>query len=126
MCDKRFYLCKHCGNLVGLIQDGGGTLICCGEPMVELTANSTDASREKHVPVVSVEGDTVRVSIAAAAHPMAEEHFIPWIYLQTARGGQRKCLKAGEKPEAVFTLNGDTPVAAFAYCNLHGLWETEL
>ena len=126
MGEQKFYICKRCGNLVGLIHAGGGTLVCCGEPMTELTPNTTEASLEKHVPVVTVEGDTIHVAVGSAAHPMTEEHYIQWVYLRTAHGGQRRCLKPGEQPEAVFALHGDTPLAVYAYCNLHGLWLKEL
>lgn len=126
MSELKFYICKHCGNLVELIKAGGGTLVCCGEPMTELKPNTVDASQEKHVPVVTVAGDTVKVVVGAVAHPMTEEHSIQWIYLQTAHGGFCRCLKPGEAPEAEFTLNGDAAVAVYAYCNLHGLWKKEL
>ncbi len=125
-CETRFFICKHCGNLIGIIHASGVPIICCGEEMQELKANTTDASHEKHVPVVAVDGDKVTVKIGSIPHPMLEEHYIMWVYLQTAKGGQRKCLKPGEAPEAVFTLVDDKPVAAFEYCNLHGLWKTEL
>lgn len=126
MCGNRFYVCKHCGNLVGMLHSSGVPMICCGEPMQELVPGSVDASHEKHVPVISVDGDTVTVSVGSAAHPMAEEHFIQWIYLQTEHGGQRKCLLPGDAPKATFALSGDRAVAAYAYCNLHGLWKAEL
>jgi superoxide reductase len=104
----------------------GVPLVCCGENMEELTPNTVDASYEKHVPAVTVDGDRVTVKIGSAPHPMLEEHYIMWVYLQTEKGGQRKCLKPGEAPEAVFTLTGDKPVAAFEYCNLHGLWKADI
>ena len=126
MCGNRFYVCKHCGNLVGMLHSSGVPMICCGEPMQELVPGSVDASHEKHVPVSSVDGDTVTVLVGSAAHPMAEEHFIQWIYLQTEHGGQRKCLQPGDAPKAAFALSGDKAVAAYAYCNLHGLWKAEL
>ena len=109
-----------------MIHSSGVPLVCCGEPMTMLQAGSVDASVEKHVPVITVEGDTVKVAIGAAVHPMTEEHFIQWIFLQTENGGQRRTLKPGDAPEAVFCLNGDKAVAAYAYCNLHGLWKKEL
>lgn len=127
MCDVKFYLCKHCGNLVGMIHASGVPIICCGEPMTLLEANSVDASKEKHVPVVKVEGDKVTVKVGSVAHPMLPEHHIDWIYLQTEKGGQRKCLEIGAAPETCFTLScGDKPVRAFAYCNLHGLWVKDI
>lgn len=124
--DPRFVVCSHCGNLAGLIHDAGVPMMCCGQKMETLEPGSTDAAQEKHVPVVTVDGDKVTVCVGSAAHPMQEEHSISWIYLQTAKGGQRKALQPGEKPEAVFALYDDKPVAAYAYCNLHGLWRTIL
>lgn len=126
MCEVKFYKCSHCGNLVGMIHDAGVPIVCCGEKMTELVPGSVDAAAEKHVPVIRVEGDTVTVSVGSVAHPMAEEHFIEWIYLQTERGGQRRCLAPGEAPEATFALAGEKPVAAYAYCNLHGLWKADV
>ena len=127
MCGIRFFVCKHCGNLVGMIHSSGAPMICCGDPMTELVPGSVDASHEKHVPVVEVNGNTVTVKIGAVAHPMTEEHSIQWVYLHTEKGGQRRCLAPGEEPKAVFALvDGDKPVTAYAYCNLHGLWKTDL
>lgn len=126
MCEIKFYICKHCGNLVGMIHSSGVPMICCGEEMTLLVPNTVDASKEKHVPVVTVSGDTVKVDIGSVPHPMTEEHYIGWVYLHTENGGQRKCLSPGAKPYAEFKLNGEKPVAVYAYCNLHGLWLTEL
>ena len=126
MTESRFYICKHCGNLIGMIHNTGVPVQCCGEPMQMLVAGSVDASAEKHLPVVQVEGDLVVVDIGAAAHPMTEEHLIQWVYLQTAQGGQRKRLSPGEAPHVEFRVKDDTPVAVYAYCNLHGLWKTDL
>ncbi|MDR1193116.1 MAG: desulfoferrodoxin [Peptococcaceae bacterium] len=123
---QKFYLCEHCKNLVGVIAGGGAPLVCCGSPMKELVANTSDGAKEKHVPVVEVAGNQVKVAVGSAAHPMTEEHLITWVYLQTEKGGQRKALQAGEKPEAVFATTGDQPLAVYAYCNLHGLWKTDI
>ena len=119
----KFYVCKHCGNIITFEENKGVPVICCGEKMSELVPGSVDAAAEKHVPVISVEGNKVTVTVGEVAHPMLEEHFIKWIVLETAQGSQRKELKAGEQPQAVFMLTDcDKPVAAYAYCNLHGLW----
>ena len=123
---KRFFLCKHCGNLVGMIESSGVEIICCGEPMTQLVPGSEDASHEKHVPVVTIEGDKVSVDVGSAAHPMTDKHYITWIFLQTEHGGQRKVLHPGDAPHAVFALTEDKPVAVYAYCNLHGLWKTDI
>ncbi len=123
MKQHRFFVCKHCGNLVGMVNDAGVPLVCCGEKMAELVPNTTDAAGEKHVPVVSVDGRFVTVKVGSVAHPMTEEHSIQWVYLQTNQGGQRKALAPGQAPEVQFALtDGDEAVKAFAYCNLHGLW----
>ena len=125
MCNgNKFYVCEKCGNLVGMINASGVKMKCCGQEMTELVANTVDASKEKHVPVVSVEGNIVRVNVGAVDHPMLAEHNISWVYLETDKGGQRKCLAVGDAPSVEFMLNGEEPIAAYAYCNLHGLWKT--
>lgn len=128
MCNQPiFYYCAHCGNMVNMLRDTGVPMKCCGENMIELVANTTDASQEKHVPVVTVSGDTVTVQVGSAPHPMTEEHKIVWIYLQTELGEQLVCTDTKEKAEATFKLtDGDKAVAAFEYCNLHGLWKKDL
>lgn len=124
--ENKFYICKHCGNIIGMVNNAGVPIVCCGEPMVELIPNSVDASQEKHVPVVTVDGDIITVDIGSAAHPMLPEHYIEWVYVLTENGGQRKALKPGQEPKAVFALKDDKAVAVYAYCNLHGLWVTKL
>ena len=124
-CNQRFYVCKHCGNMIGMIFASGVPIICCGEPMTEMIAHDADEGYEKHIPVVKVDGDKVDVVVGSVEHPMTEAHFIEWIYLQTKNGGQRKALKAGDRPAVSFTLTDDAPVCVFAYCNLHGLWKAD-
>ncbi|NLD60529.1 MAG: desulfoferrodoxin [Clostridiales bacterium] len=126
MKEQRFFICKHCGNLIGMIHESGAPITCCGDHMTELIPGTVDASLEKHVPVATVEGDIVTVNVGAVAHPMVPEHYIEWIYLQTENGGQRKVLKPGDLPKAQFALLGDKPVAVFEYCNLHGLWKATI
>ena len=125
MCEIRFYVCEHCGNIIGVIHDAGVPMMCCGKKMTKLEAGVVEASHEKHIPVVERDGDVIRVTIGSVEHPMLEEHHIEWVYLQTNRGGQRKCLAIGSKPTVSFALCDEEPVAVFAYCNLHGLWKTE-
>ncbi|MCR5757706.1 MAG: desulfoferrodoxin FeS4 iron-binding domain-containing protein [Selenomonas sp.] len=125
---SKFYRCSLCGNLVGMIKEGGGQLICCGQPMTELAANTTDAAQEKHVPVPAydVAAGKVTVKVGSAVHPMTPEHYIEWIHLQTKMGGMMRHLTPEDEPQAVFELApGDEPVAVFAYCNLHGLWKAD-
>ena len=126
MCDNKFYICEHCGNIVGMINDAGVPLMCCGQKMTKLEAGVVEASHEKHIPVVTKEDGFIKVEIGSIAHPMAPEHHIAWVYLQTDRGGQRKCLEVGADPVVKFAIKDETPVAVYAYCNLHGLWKAEL
>lgn len=122
-----FYRCEKCGNFITFLGEKGSTPVCCGEPMQEVVANTTDAAQEKHVPVVTVEGSAVKAAVGSVAHPMQEEHFIQFIILETNQGFQKKDLKPGEKPKAEFALaEGETPVAVYEYCNLHGLWKKEI
>jgi superoxide reductase len=122
----KFYKCAHCGNIIAYIHDSGVRVSCCGEEMKELLPNTTDAAGEKHVPVITAEGQTVTVKVGSVTHPMLDAHYIEWIMLETKRGRQRRALKPGEEPEAVFALvPGDEVVAAYEYCNLHGLWKAE-
>ncbi len=126
MNENRFFICEHCGNIVGMVHDAGVPMMCCGQKMTKLEPGTVDASLEKHVPVVTVEGNTVKAVVGEVAHPMTEEHSITWVYLQTDRGGQRKALLPGAEPVVTFALAEEKPLAVYAYCNLHGLWMTEV
>ena len=122
--EMKFYRCEHCGQIVAIVKGTGVPIMCCGQAMTEIVPGTVDASLEKHVPVVEGNGPKVSVKVGAAEHPMVEEHFIEWIALQTKTGNQRKSLKPGDAPKADFALcEGDEVVAAYAYCNLHGLWK---
>ena len=123
---QKFLICKHCGNIVGMIEDKSAPLTCCGEKMTELAPNTVEASVEKHLPVVTVSGNSITVQIGSVPHPMTEEHHIAFVYVETERGGQRKSFKIGEEPKLTFSFSDDKPVAAYAYCNLHGFWKTEI
>jgi superoxide reductase len=122
MKERAFFRCNLCRNIVEMIVDGGGKLICCGEEMEQLKAGSVDAAHEKHVPVYEKEGNTLRVQVGSVAHPMLEEHWIEWIQVNEPERTQRVMLKAGEEPEAVFHVKSDD-FEVYEYCNLHGLWK---
>ena len=127
MCENnKFYICEHCGNLIGMIHDAGVPMMCCGQKMTKLDPGTVEASREKHIPVVEVDRNIVRVAVGSVEHPMAEEHSILWVYLETDKGGHRKCLGIGKAPVVSFALIDESPVAAYAYCNLHGLWKVDI
>lgn len=122
--EMKFYVCKHCGNIIAYAKNSGVPVVCCGEPMQELAPNTTDAAQEKHVPVVATENNKITVTVGSVAHPMTEAHYIEWIALQTKQGNQRKQLHPGDEPKACFCIcGGDEVEAVYAYCNLHGLWK---
>ena len=123
----KFYICNHCKNIIIKVKDSGVPVVCCGEKMSEIVANTTDAAFEKHVPAVTVDGSKVTVSVGSVAHPMIPEHYIQFILLETTNGYQVKNLKPGEAPVAEFILaDGESAVAAYEYCNLHCLWKADI
>lgn len=124
--NQKFFKCEHCGNLIGLIDNKGVPMVCCGEKMTELVPNTIEASIEKHLPVVTVLEDRISVEVGSVLHPMEESHNIKFVYVETQQGGQRKCLKVDEEPKLEFCFSNDKPVAVYAYCNLHGLWKTAI
>lgn len=122
--DQKFYICKRCGNIIEMVKPSGVPVVCCGEPMTELVPGTVEAAVEKHIPVYEVKDGKVSVTVGSVEHPMAPEHYIEWISLQTKQGFQRKALKPGDAPKACFSLcEGDQVEAVYAYCNLHGLWK---
>ena len=120
-----FYKCELCGNIIAVIKSGGGTnLTCCGQPMVHLVPGSVDAATEKHTPAVEKGDKMMHVTVGSVEHPMLDNHYIEWIALASEGKLLFKYLKPGEKPETEFHLVGSGTV--YAYCNLHGLWTTEI
>ena len=121
----KYYVCERCGNIIEFAVDKGVPVMCCGTKMVELVPGTSDAAQEKHVPVAEVNGDKVTVCVGEVEHPMSEEHFIGWIAIETKKGSQKVNLNCTGAPKAEFLLaDGDEFVAAYAYCNLHGLWKS--
>lgn len=151
-----FYRCEKCGNIVALINNGGGTLECCGQEMTKLIANTVDASQEKHVPAVTINNSTISVEVGSTLHPMVPEHYIEWIALVADNKIEIKYLKPGMEPKTEFDYHfevekvpytddeGEIPncegqpcnfvcaerkaydISIYEYCNLHGLWKTEI
>lgn len=121
----KFYRCRHCGNVIIKFVDSGVPVVCCGEQMEELIPNTVDASNEKHVPVVKMtENGKIKVEVGSIPHPMTPEHHIVFIYVEMENGGIRIDLK--EKPEAEICACNGKVTAVYEYCNLHGLWKTEI
>lgn len=121
-----FYICKHCGNIITFTENKGVPVFCCGEKMHKLIPGSVDAAVEKHIPIYTVNNNTVTVTVGSVIHPMTAEHLIDWVALETEQGTQIKHLTADSEPKIEFALtNGDTVKKVYAYCNLHGLWVAE-
>ncbi len=119
----KFFKCTSCGKVMYLLKDTGIPTICCGKEMIELKAGTTDAVKEKHIPVIELSVDAVKVTVGSVIHPMEDKHYIEWIALETNQGIFYKNLKPGSAPAAQFKLaQGETVKAAYAYCNLHNLW----
>lgn len=123
----KIYYCKHCKNIVSVLNDGGPTPICCGEKMELLVANTVDAAKEKHVPAVQINGNEVLVQVGEVPHPMLDVHHIDFIILETNKAQHVVNLAVDKPAEARFLLLDDEkPVAVYEHCNLHGLWKKEL
>jgi len=118
------YKCEICGNIVELLHEGKGELVCCGKPMKLFLENTVDAAREKHVPVIENTPPGVKVKVGTIAHPMEEKHYIEWIEIIGDGKVYRQFLKPGDTPEATFNIVA-TKLTAREYCNLHGLWKSE-
>lgn len=122
---NRLFKCEVCGLITEVTKDGFGKLVCCGKPMEELKENTTDASVEKHTPVIEKVENGVLVKVGSVEHPMEEKHLIEWIELHTNNSVYRKYLKAEEKPEVIFNVEFNEDMVAKAYCNLHGYWKNK-
>ncbi len=122
--ERKFYRCEVCGNIVGLINNGGGQLVCCGQHMTELVPNTTDAAQEKHVPVAERRDGKIYVQVGSVPHPMTDAHYIQWIAVISDKGTERISLSPTDEPKAVFCDREDAEV--YEYCNLHGLWKAEI
>jgi len=119
---NQVYKCPLCGNIVEVLHTGAGELVCCGQPMDLMTANTVDAAKEKHVPVIEKTDNGFKVKVGSVPHPMEEKHWIEWIELHADGKVYRQDLAPGKAPEAEFCITAAT-VTARAYCNLHGLWK---
>ena len=117
------YKCEVCGNIVEVLHQGAGELVCCGQPMKLMEENVVDAAQEKHVPVIEQTEDGIKVKVGSVPHPMEEEHYIEWIELIADGQAYRQFLSPGETPEALFRIEAQN-ITAREYCNLHGLWKS--
>ena len=118
----QIYKCEVCGNIVELLHEGNGELVCCGQPMKLFKENTVDAAKEKHVPVIEKTANGIKVKVGSVAHPMEAKHYIEWVELLADGKAYRQFLKPGDAPEAFFEIKADQ-VSAREYCNLHGLWK---
>lgn len=118
----QIYKCEKCGNIVEVLHEGVGELVCCGAPMKLYRENTVDAAKEKHVPVVEKIEGGFKVKVGSVPHPMEEKHYIEWIEVIADGAAYRAFLKPGDKPEAVFLIKA-AKITAREYCNIHGLWK---
>jgi len=118
----QIYKCEVCGNIVEVLHEGAGELVCCGQPMILREENTVDAAKEKHVPVVEKTADGTRVKVGSVAHPMEEKHYIEWIEIIADGKAYRQFLNPGDAPEATFDIEVGGDVTVREYCNIHGLW----
>ncbi|MBQ6817688.1 MAG: desulfoferrodoxin [Bacilli bacterium] len=122
--EQKFLKCEKCGNIVAVVYASGVPMMCCGQKMEQIIPGTVEASREKHIPEYTVEGNKVFVVVGSVEHPMVPEHYIEWVSIQTKFGNQRKALAPGQAPKVCFSIcEGDEVEAVYAYCNLHGLWK---
>jgi len=122
---NQIYKCSVCGNIVEVLHEGTGELVCCGEPMKLLKENTVDASLEKHVPVIEKTKKGIIVKVGSIPHPMEEKHYIEFIEVITKDNkSDKKFLSPGDKSEAEFCISIDNVLFAREYCNLHGLWKS--
>ena len=123
--EVKFYRCETCGNIITFLEASGMKVMCCNKPMRELIPYTKDEMKEKHVPKVCCEGHKIQVDVGEEMHPMTPDHYIKWILIETEKGAQIKELKPGCKPMATFTICGEDKFkSAYAFCNIHGLWQT--
>ena len=119
----QIYKCEVCGNIVEVLHEGAGELVCCGQPMKLMVENTVDAAKEKHVPVIERKANSITVKVGSVPHPMEEKHYIEWVQLIADGQSHRQFLKPGGKPEATFIITAEN-VNAREYCNIHGLWKS--
>jgi len=118
------YKCEICGNIVEVLHEGIGKLVCCGKEMKLQKENSVDASKEKHVPIIEKNKEGVKITVGSTPHPMTNEHYIEWIEIYTKKGRAKKFLKPNQEPSVMFPIKTEI-LGARAYCNLHGLWKSK-
>ncbi|MGD9817877.1 MAG: desulfoferrodoxin [Desulfomonilaceae bacterium] len=118
----KVFKCNVCGNIVEMLHDKAGQLVCCGQPMKNMVENTVDAAKEKHVPVKEAADGGLKVKVGSVPHPMDESHFIEWIEIISEGKIYRQYLNPGDTPEAFFPVSGEW--TAREYCNLHGLWKS--
>lgn len=123
----KFYKCDVCGKIIIMLEETAVPTVCCGQEMKELVPQSADSSVEKHVPVIEADEKKVKVTVGSTLHPMMEKHYIKWIILETSEGFYKRDLKPEMEPSAGFKITkGEKSIAAYEFCNIHGLWKAEV
>lgn len=120
---KEIYKCAICGNIVEILHDGAGELVCCGQPMELLAEKKTDTGAEKHVPIITGTPEGTLIKVGSVPHPMEDAHYIEWVEAQTSEGYCKKFLKPGDAPEFILKSKAKV-IKVRCYCNVHGLWQS--
>ena len=119
---NQIFKCELCGNIVEVVNVGGGELVCCGQAMTLMDEKTADSSTEKHVPVIEKTASGYKVTVGSTLHPMTDDHWIQWIELLADGKAYRQYLNPGDQPVAEFCVEAKS-VGAREFCNLHGLWK---
>lgn len=122
----QIYKCNVCGNIVEVLHEGAGTLVCCGQDMELFIEKKEEEGNEKHLPVVEINGNKITVKVGSVEHPMEEAHYIEWIEVINGDESKKVFLKAGQIPQAEFTFENIGQLRVREYCNIHGLWEVSV
>lgn len=123
---KRYdvYKCETCKNIVEMVDDNGGHLVCCGQPMDKLESQTADPAVQKHVPIIEKKAEGIQVTVGSTNHPMTEEHFIMWIELTADGNVYKQYLNPGAEPVSFFKGVTGSKLSAREFCNLHGVWQS--
>lgn len=119
-----FYRCPICGNVIELIEGDINHMMCCGQKMELMVANTQDAAVEKHVPVYEKVEDEIVVKVGEVDHPMEKDHYIMWVAQVNDNQVSRVTLYPEQGISVRFKYIPNSTI--YAYCNKHGLWKVEV
>lgn len=119
---RQMYKCRVCGAAAEILDSGGGSLSCCGEPMKLMAENDSGPAGADHWPQAEWTAEGLLVRVGAVPHPMVEGHFIEWIEVISDGRIYRHFLQPGQEPQSVFDVPASNVIVR-GYCSVHGLWK---